>query len=96
MAISSGEMVWIWVGFGVAAGIVAMILPFRRGVLGIVTNVALGVLGALLGGVIGRALDARSHFHDPTGLVLSAVVSVLTLGVFHALWLRGNPRLPRA
>jgi uncharacterized membrane protein YeaQ/YmgE (transglycosylase-associated protein family) len=89
------EMVWVWVGFGVAAGMVAMILPFRRGIVGLAINIMLGVLGSLLGGVIGLALNERHRFHDPAGLVLSAVFSVLTLGIVHALWLKRNPHVDR-
>jgi uncharacterized membrane protein YeaQ/YmgE (transglycosylase-associated protein family) len=95
MTLTYNEMVWIWVGFGIAAGIVAMILPFRRGAVGLAINIALGVLGSLLGGIIGLELNEHRHFHDPSGLVLSAVVSVLTLGIVHALWLRRNPDVDR-
>lgn len=95
MRLTYNEIIWVWVGFGVAAGMVAMILPFRRGAVGLAINITLGVLGSLLGGVIGLALNERNRFHDPAGLVWSAVVSVLTLGIVHALWLKRNPNVDR-
>jgi uncharacterized membrane protein YeaQ/YmgE (transglycosylase-associated protein family) len=92
MELSQTEMVLGWIGFGLAAALVAMILPYRRGIVGIATNLLLGILGALLGGVIGSALDQHHRVHDPAGLGLSAAVAVLSLGLFHIVWLVINPR----
>jgi uncharacterized membrane protein YeaQ/YmgE (transglycosylase-associated protein family) len=87
---SDSSLVILWIGFGIAAGLVAMILPFRRGLAGIATNIGLGVLGSVLGGVIGRALNAGHRFPGPSSMVFSAVGTVLTLSLFHFAWNRSH------
>ena len=95
MFVSSLEMFWIAIGYGVAAGIVAMILPYRRGLRGIAVNLSLGIVGAVVGGLMVHALEVHYHFHVSSGFAVRAGVAVFTLAIFHILWLRTNPRRSR-
>lgn len=80
-----------WIGFGVVAGLAAMILPYNRGVRGIATNIALGIGGALLFGFVGRLLGLY-HARDSFGFLFAAVGALTTLIVYHALWNRHHVR----
>jgi uncharacterized membrane protein YeaQ/YmgE (transglycosylase-associated protein family) len=75
-----------WIGFGIVAGIVAMILPYHRGARGIVVNLGGGILGALFGGLLGYALGIYRSIEDTTSFLLAAVGAIVALGSYHAYW----------
>ena len=50
------EVILAWIGIGFGAGIAAMIWPMRRGVVGIVINGAIGIVGAVSLALLGYFL----------------------------------------
>jgi len=66
--------------FGLLAGLVARALTPGRQAIGCLPTIAVGVLGALLGGVIGNVvLGHRVHFGWHLGPFLLAVVGAVAL-----------------
>jgi uncharacterized membrane protein YeaQ/YmgE (transglycosylase-associated protein family) len=77
-----------WIGFGLCAAIIAMVLPFHRGVRGILTNIGVGVGGAVAGGYLARAIGLYHDSASPAGFLYAAAGAVFGLVAFHALWSR--------
>ena len=66
--------------FGLLAGLVARLLTPGRQAIGCLATMAVGVLGALLGGVIGNVvLGHKVHFGWHLGPFLLAVVGAVAL-----------------
>jgi uncharacterized membrane protein YeaQ/YmgE (transglycosylase-associated protein family) len=95
MFTSPVSVVLAWIAFGVIAGSVSMILPYRRGLVGIATNIGLGVFGALLGGVLGRVLRLYPHItHSSFSFLMASAGAIAVLWAYHAWWYRHH-RLQR-
>lgn len=77
-----------WLLFGLIAGAIAQLVmpgedPGGRGFLGIVITIAIGVVGAVIGGFIGAALG----FGGVTGFDLgSFLIAILGAIILLALW----------
>jgi uncharacterized membrane protein YeaQ/YmgE (transglycosylase-associated protein family) len=84
-----------WAAIGAAASLVAMVHPFRRGVTGVVFNLAAGVAGAVTAGVISALAmpDAFPHAR-PLQLFFSALGAIAALVLTHAV--QARPRLSKA
>ena len=69
-----------WIVFGLLAGAVArLIVPGRQGI-GCLATIAVGVVGALIGGAIGEAVFGReTHFDWDLGPFLIAVAGAVAL-----------------
>lgn len=78
-----------WLIFGFLAGLVAhLIVPVKKGggCGGIVLTAAIGMVGAVVGGFIGSALDlGRPSGFDLRSFVLAVIGAVLVLAVFRAI-----------
>jgi uncharacterized membrane protein YeaQ/YmgE (transglycosylase-associated protein family) len=73
-----------WIVFGLIVGAVAKLLMPGRDPGGIIVTMALGIVGALLGGFIGRAL----HWYGPNdgaGFFMSLLGSVLLLWLYRMM-----------
>jgi uncharacterized membrane protein YeaQ/YmgE (transglycosylase-associated protein family) len=73
-----------WIVFGLIVGAVAKLLMPGRDPGGIIVTMALGIVGALLGGFIGRAL----HWYGPNdgaGFLMSLLGSVLLLWLYRMM-----------
>jgi uncharacterized membrane protein YeaQ/YmgE (transglycosylase-associated protein family) len=68
----------IWIIFGLIVGVVAKFLMPGRDRGGFIMTVALGIVGALLGGWLGRALGF-SRAGEPAGFILAVVGAVIVL-----------------
>ena len=69
-----------FLAFGLLAGLVARALTPGRQAIGCLPTIAVGVLGALLGGVIGNiVLGHKVHFGWHLGPFLLAVVGAVAL-----------------
>jgi uncharacterized membrane protein YeaQ/YmgE (transglycosylase-associated protein family) len=69
-----------WILFGLVVGIVAKFLMPGRDPGGIIVTIVLGIVGALVGGFIGQALNLYEP-GEPAGFVGA------TLGAILVLWL---------
>lgn len=67
-----------WILFGLIVGIVAKLLMPGRDPGGFILTVVLGIVGALLGGFIGRAVGLYQP-GEPAGLIMSIVGAIVLL-----------------
>jgi uncharacterized membrane protein YeaQ/YmgE (transglycosylase-associated protein family) len=65
-----------WIVFGLIVGVVAKFLTPGRDPGGFIVTIIIGIVGALLGGFIGRAIGLYRE-DDPVGFVIGAVVLLL-------------------
>ena len=81
-------MGWLsWILFGLAAGAVARIVVPGRHNIGCISTLAVGIVGALIGGLIGQVvLGHKVHFGwDLKPFLLSVVGAVVLLLALEAL-----------
>jgi len=82
---------------GVAASLGGMVWAFRRGVLGLVANFAVGIGGALLGGAVAHAAHPEHVLRGPAipgipapagpmNLFVAGVTAIVALLVLHVAW----------
>jgi len=67
-----------WIVFGLIVGVLAKLLMPGRDPGGIVVTALLGIVGALLGGFLGRAIQLYGP-GEPAGLLMSVIGAVLLL-----------------
>jgi uncharacterized membrane protein YeaQ/YmgE (transglycosylase-associated protein family) len=70
-----------WIVFGLIVGAIAKLLMPGRDPGGIIITMVLGIVGALLGGFIGRALGMYSA-DEPAGFIMALVGAVLVLFIY--------------
>ena len=70
-----------WILFGLLVGIVAKFLMPGRDPGGFVLTAGLGIVGALVGGFIGRAMGWYGPA-DPVGFVVAVLGAILVLAVY--------------
>jgi uncharacterized membrane protein YeaQ/YmgE (transglycosylase-associated protein family) len=73
-----------WIVFGLIVGIVAKFVVPGRDPGGIIVTVLLGIVGALLGGFLGRSLGWYRE-GDPVGFIMAVVGSVVLLFLYRML-----------
>jgi uncharacterized membrane protein YeaQ/YmgE (transglycosylase-associated protein family) len=71
-----------WILFGLVVGVVAKFLMPGRDGGGFAVTIVLGILGAIVGGWIGRAVGWYQS-GDPVGLVMAVVGAILLLTLYH-------------
>lgn len=70
-----------WIVFGGLVGLVAKLLMPGRDPGGFIVTIVLGIVGALCGGFIGRALGIYRD-NDPVGFVMAVIGSVVLLVIY--------------
>jgi uncharacterized membrane protein YeaQ/YmgE (transglycosylase-associated protein family) len=73
-----------WIIFGLIVGIVAKFLTPGRDPGGFVITAILGIVGALLGGYLGRAIGWYGQ-GDPVGFVMAVVGAIVLLAVYRLM-----------
>jgi uncharacterized membrane protein YeaQ/YmgE (transglycosylase-associated protein family) len=73
-----------WILFGAFIGWLASLMMGRRGE-GCLVNVALGLVGALVGGLLFRAL-APGFRYEAHGFIVSTLVAVIGAVIVLAIW----------
>ena len=73
-----------WIVFGLVVGIVAKLLMPGRDPGGMIVTILLGIVGALLGGFLGRALGLYGP-DDAAGLIMSVIGAVVLLFAYRKL-----------
>ena len=76
-----------WVLFGLIVGVIAKLVMPGRDPGGIIVTMLIGIVGALLGGFIGRALNIYGP-NEAAGLFMSVIGAVLLLLVYRKLAVR--------
>lgn len=74
----------LWVVFGLVVGIVAKLLMPGHDPGGIILTIVIGVVGALLGGWIGRALGLYRE-GDAVGFVMAVIGAIILLVIYRFL-----------
>lgn len=77
----------LWIVFGGIAGWLASIITKRNDQMGCLTNIVVGILGAILGGWVGSFFGFSASSFSLGGLllaVLGAVVLLLIIGWFQS------------
>ena len=70
-----------WILFGLVVGVVAKFLTPGRDPGGFFVTILIGIIGAMLGGFIGRGLGWYGE-GDPVGFVMAVVGSIILLVLF--------------
>jgi uncharacterized membrane protein YeaQ/YmgE (transglycosylase-associated protein family) len=73
-----------WIVFGLVVGLVAKLLMPGRDPGGFVITIALGIVGALLGGYIGRALGWYRP-GDPVSFLMAVLGAIVLLVIYRVL-----------
>lgn len=73
-----------WIVFGLLVGMVAKLVTPGRDPGGLIVTVLLGIVGALLGGFLGRTLGWYRE-GDPVGFIMAVVGSVVLLLLYRML-----------
>src|SRR4051812_22876461 len=85
-----------WVCLGIGTAIPAMILPFRRGPAGVFINLGLGLVGAVIGGLVGMLQSSLHEGLQSSTFLPAWLGAVVALLAGHAAWrfLRLDVRAP--
>ena len=70
-----------WIILGLIAGAIAKLVMPGKDPGGIIVTMVLGIIGALLGGFIGRALGMYSA-NEGAGFIMALVGAVLVLAIY--------------
>jgi uncharacterized membrane protein YeaQ/YmgE (transglycosylase-associated protein family) len=70
-----------WIVFGVIVGAVAKLLMPGRDPGGVIITMLLGIVGAVVGGFLGRALGLYGP-NDPVGFLMSVLGAIVVLGLY--------------
>ena len=78
-----------WIIFGLIVGIVGKFLLPGKDPAGFLATVAIGIVGALIGGFLGRLLGMYGQ-DDPVGFVMAVIGAVLFLWLYRVITRRAN------
>ena len=70
-----------WIVFGLIVGVVAKVLMPGRDPGGFIVTAVIGIVGALLGGFLGRMLGLYNE-GDPVGFFMAVIGSILLLWIY--------------
>jgi uncharacterized membrane protein YeaQ/YmgE (transglycosylase-associated protein family) len=73
-----------WIVFGLIVGALAKLVMPGRDPGGIVVTIVLGIVGALLGGWLGRAIGLYGP-GEPAGFVMALIGALILLGLYRLL-----------
>jgi uncharacterized membrane protein YeaQ/YmgE (transglycosylase-associated protein family) len=71
----------VWIVFGLIVGIVAKLVMPGRDPGGFIVTIVLGIVGALLGGWIGRAIGFYQP-GDPVGFIMAVLGAIILLVIY--------------
>jgi uncharacterized membrane protein YeaQ/YmgE (transglycosylase-associated protein family) len=70
-----------WIVFGLIVGIVGKLLMPGKDPGGFIATVAIGILGAVIGGFLGRLIGMYGE-EDPVGFVMAVIGAILLLWLY--------------
>jgi len=70
-----------WILFGLVVGVIAKLMMPGRDPGGAIITILLGIVGAVLGGFLGRALGFYGP-NEPAGFLMSLVGAVAVLAIY--------------
>ncbi|GJL58512.1 MAG: hypothetical protein NPIRA03_13690 [Nitrospirales bacterium] len=78
-----------WIVFGLIVGVVGKILMPGKDPGGFLATVAIGIIGALFGGMLGRMIGMYGQ-DDPVGFVMAVIGAILFLWLYRVITRRGD------
>ena len=72
-----------WILFGLVVGIVGKLLMPGKDPGGVIVTLAIGIVGALIGGFLGRLVGMYGE-EDPVGFVMAVIGAILLLWLYRA------------
>jgi uncharacterized membrane protein YeaQ/YmgE (transglycosylase-associated protein family) len=84
----------LWLVFGLVVGIVAKFLMPGNDPGGIFVTIALGIVGAMLGGWIGRVMGLYQP-GEPAGFVMAVVGAIILLVLYRFVFANRGTRMTR-
>jgi uncharacterized membrane protein YeaQ/YmgE (transglycosylase-associated protein family) len=78
-----------WIVFGLIVGVVGKLLMPGKDPGGFLATVAIGIVGALFGGMLGRMLGMYGQ-DDPVGFVMAVIGAILFLWLYRVITGRGD------
>lgn len=78
-----------WIVFGLIVGVVGKLLMPGKDPGGFLATVAIGIVGALFGGMLGRMLGMYGQ-DDPVGFVMAVIGAILFLWLYRVITGRGE------
>ncbi len=73
-----------WIIFGLIVGVVAKLLMPGRDPGGMIVTILLGIVGAIIGGFIGRVLGWYGE-GDPVGFIMAVIGAILVLFAYRKI-----------
>ncbi|MBA3612360.1 MAG: GlsB/YeaQ/YmgE family stress response membrane protein [Nitrospirales bacterium] len=78
-----------WIVFGLIVGVVGKLLMPGKDPGGFLATVAIGIIGALFGGMLGRMIGMYGQ-DDPVGFVMAVMGAILFLWLYRVITRRGD------
>ncbi|WNM56391.1 GlsB/YeaQ/YmgE family stress response membrane protein [Candidatus Nitrospira allomarina] len=78
-----------WIVFGLIVGVVGKLLMPGKDPGGFFATVAIGIIGALFGGMLGRMIGMYGQ-DDPVGFVMAVIGAILFLWLYRVITRRGD------
>jgi uncharacterized membrane protein YeaQ/YmgE (transglycosylase-associated protein family) len=78
----------LWIVFGLVVGAIAKLLMPGRDPGGFILTIVVGIVGALVGGWLGRAMGLYRE-GEPVGFIMAVVGAIVLLGLYR-LVVRGR------
>ena len=78
-----------WIVFGLIVGVVGKLLMPGKDPGGFLATVAIGIIGALFGGMLGRMIGLYGQ-DDPVGFVMAVIGAILFLWLYRVVTRRGD------
>ena len=78
-----------WIVFGLIVGIVGKFVMPGRDPGGFLATVAIGIIGALIGGFLGRLMGLYGQ-DDPVGFVMAVIGAILFLWLYRVITRRST------
>jgi uncharacterized membrane protein YeaQ/YmgE (transglycosylase-associated protein family) len=74
----------LWIVFGLVVGIVARLIMPGRDPGGVIVTIVLGIVGALMGGWLGRVMGLYRE-GEPVGFLMAVLGAVILLALYRLL-----------
>lgn len=78
-----------WIVFGLIVGVVGKLLMPGKDPGGFLATIAIGIIGALFGGMLGRMIGMYGQ-DDPVGFVMAVLGAILFLWLYRVITRRGG------